>query len=362
MPYAERHEIYLLVLEADVPLFEFVGSTMHLVVTSEKYRTPVRDILWHQLALPKWLEDNHIDVLHVPSYRRMLRSAPCALVATIHDLAQFHVRRKADYARMFYSRVVARYLARRQNEIITVSQSTAQDVERLFNIPRDRIHLAYNGVDRDRFVRGDQVQARAQSSARWALDHPFVLYVSRIEHPLKNHCRLIKAFEKFKIATKADWQLVLVGSDWHGSDVVHAVAGRSLFANSIRFLGFVKDADLPTLYRAAEAMVYPSLFEGFGLPLVEAIECGCPVLASNRGSLAEVVGTIEGTFDPENVDEIVRVLILVATDVGWRKRICDAQVSNAKRFSWDDHAQRGLVIYQRAIDRHREAVTPSIPR
>jgi glycosyltransferase involved in cell wall biosynthesis len=371
LPHAGRHHIHLLVLEEDLRLFDFAAGKVEIISIKgtrpvnpieEQFRAPVIDIAWHQFVLPVWLRKHKIDVVHVPSYRRMLYSAPCALVATIHDLAQFHVAHKYDWSRLVYARVIARRLAARQDNIIAISQSTARDIERFFHVKPDRIHVIYNGLDQERFAPGDQAQAKTEVAKRWSLDRPFFLYVSRVEHPAKNHARLIDAFNQFRAATSLEWQLAFVGSDWHGSDVIHAMAEQSPYRHDIRFLGFVEDAALPVLYRAAEAMVYPSLFEGFGIPPVEAMSCGCPVLSSRRGSLDEVLDNSAGTFDPERVDEIVEALKRVAGDFQWRAALRDAGLRNARRFSWRESAERVLDVYEQAVERrHRSAVRAGQP-
>src|SRR5581483_4956926 len=136
-----------------------------------------------------------------------------------------------------------------------------------------------------------------------------------------NHVRLISAFNQFRRTTAEPWQLVLAGGDWHGADVIHAAVRSSPFASEIRTLGFVKDEDLPGLYRAAEAFVYPSLYEGFGMPPTEAMACGCPVISSARGSLGGVVGNGAATIDPVSPDRIMRQMLAVAGDAGYRERL-----------------------------------------
>jgi glycosyltransferase involved in cell wall biosynthesis len=352
LPHTTEHQFYLLVLEQDLPLFEFASRKMALVPVAEQFRSPLKNILWHQVSLPRWLKANAIDVLHVPSYRRMLFDAPCALVTTIHDLGQFHVAEKYDSARMFYARVVARRLARRQDEIIAISQSTVRDIHHFFGVSTERIHLAHNGFDDQRFAPGPAVEAKAEVKKRWSIDRPFFLYVSAIAHPQKNHVRLIEAFNQFRNITRTEWQLVLVGSDWGGSETVHAKAQQSPYANDIRFLGFVDDAALPTLYRAAEVTVCPSLYEGFGLPPVEAMACGCPVLSSMRGGLTEVLGDAAGALDPEDVSQMAQALQRAAIDAKWRQELRKAGLKNAKRFNWGDHATRVLHVYGRAVQLH----------
>src|SRR5207244_13060191 len=125
-------------------------SAMTLVPVPEKFRPPVKNILWHQRHLPELTQEHRLDVLHVPSYRRMLWPRPCALVATIHDLAPFHLAGKYDWARMFYGRVVARRLAHRQDEIVAVSRLTADDLGKYFGVPAERVTVVPNGLDDER--------------------------------------------------------------------------------------------------------------------------------------------------------------------------------------------------------------------
>ena len=341
-------DLTLFVLENDAPLFDFVERRAILELVSERFRPALRNIAWHQVALPRRARQLRLDVLHVPSYRRLLWPKPCALVATIHDLAPFHVRAKYDPARMIYGRVVARALAHRQDEIIAVSHHTASDLRRFFALRPDRLRVIYNGLDHLRFNPGDPDAARAESRKRWKLDRSFFLYVSRLEHPGKNHVRLLEAFARFKAETGSDWLLALGGSDWHGAESIHAAATRSSARPDIRFLGYVPDADLPILYRSAAAVVYPSLFEGFGFPPVEAMACGCPVLSSDRGALAEVVGDAAGLVDPENVEQIQSGLTRMATDLPWRDQLRTAGLGNAKRFNWNLTAEQVLRTYQKA--------------
>ena len=351
-----QHQIVLLVLEQDLPLFDFAVGRAQIVTVPERFRPALKNILWHQVLLPSLLKRLHIDVLHVPSYRRLLLTSPCALVATIHDLAPFHVRAKYDAARMFYGRVVVKYLARRQDQVIAISANTARDIERFFGIPTSRQNVILNGIDHARFHPGLPAQAKAEAGSRWRLDAPFFLFVSRLEHPAKNHVRLIEAFSRFKTETKSNWLLALGGSDWHGAEVVHGAAARSPFAQDIRFLGFVDDASLPGLYHAADTLVYPSLFEGFGLPPAEAMACGCPVLSSTRGSLAEVVADAADIIEPEDVTSIAAGLQRMASSESRRERFRQAGFGNARRFDWEMNARQVLEVYRAAFSQRSRSV------
>ena len=351
LPYAKQHEFYLFVLEEDRPLFDFAKDAMTLVTVPEPYRPAVKNVLWHQTKLPALVRSLGLDVLHVPSYRRLLWRKPCALVATIHDLAPFHVTGKYDWKRMIYGRVIVKRLAARQDEIIAVSENTARDLGTYFGLGRDRVNVVWNGIDHQRFQPGDAIAAKAEAARRWQLNRPFFLYVSRLEHPGKNHVRLIEAFNRFKAETRSPWLLAFGGSDWHGAEVIHAAAKASPFAADIRLLGFVDDPSLPLLYRATDVFVYPSLFEGFGFPPIEAMACGCPVISSTRGSLRDVVADAALTIDPESPAEMAAALVRLAASGAERDAWREAGYRNARRFDWGQNAEQTLALYERAVQR-----------
>jgi len=287
-------------------------------------------------------------VLHVPSYRRLPWARPCALVATVHDLAAFHVAGKYDRARMFYGRVVARQLVRRQDAIIAISQNTARDIRKFWHLPDELVTVVHHGLNHERFYPVMREIAKATGANHFGLRQPFFLYVARLEHPAKNHLRLIQAFEKFKAESKSPWQLVLAGSDWHGAGIIHEAIRRSHFKSDIRCLGFVPEAELPLLYRAADVFVYPSLYEGFGFPPLEAMACGCPVLCSTRGALGEVVANAAATVNPENISALKLQLARLAEDESLRGHLRAAGLERARQFDWQRTAAQTLEIYTRA--------------
>jgi glycosyltransferase involved in cell wall biosynthesis len=346
-----RHEFTLFVLTEDLPLFEFAREKARIVPVAEQYRPALKNILWHQLHLPRLVRELGLDVLHIPSYRRMLWRKPCATVATIHDLAPFRLPKKYDMLRMFYGRVIVRQLARRQAQIMTVSHDTANDVRRFFGVPPQRLTVIHNGLAHDRFSPEGRSEASEVIAQRHGINAPFFLYVARLEHPAKNHARLIAAFNRFKTEAPSPWQLVLCGSDWHGAEVIHDLVRRSPFAQDIHVPGFVADADLPTWYRAATVFVYPSLFEGFGLPPLEAMACGCPVLASSIGAVSEVCRDAAATANPMDVDDLTRQLVRLAHDDVLRARLRHAGLERAKEFDWRKTAEATLEIYGRAANR-----------
>lgn len=344
------HEYTLFVLEKDRELFRFAQGRAQLSILSERFRPPVRDILWHQTILPGLVRRLRLDVLHIPSYRRLLWSRPCPLVATIHDLAPFHLRKKYSWSRMFYGRVIVPRLARRQDQIVAISENTARDIGRFFGVSPERMTVIHNGVDHRRFFPGDRAPAKHACARRFGLDRPFFLYIARLEHPAKNHVPLIEAFNRFKASTDSPWLLALAGADWHGAGRIHAAVEASPFARDIRRLGFVSDDFVPDLYRAADLFVYPSLFEGFGMPPVEAMACGCPVLSSSRGSLGEVLGNAAAILlQPDDVQALAAGLSRLAGDTALRQRLTAAGIAQAQTFNWAGTAKGITNVYERAV-------------
>lgn len=347
-----RVELSLFVLEQERQHFAFAQKNCRLISVPASASSPISNILWHQIQLPKIASQLQLDLIHVPSYRRLVFRAPCPTIGTIHDLAPFHIKGKYDLARMFYGRVIVKALARAQSEIIAISQSTAKDIERFFGIPQSQLHLIPNGIDHQRFHPGDRAESINWMRHTHQIHHPFFLYVSRLEHPGKNHVRLIQAFDAFKSATGLPDQLVLGGGDWHGAETIRAAAASAIHAKDILFLGFVPDADLPHLYRAARAMIYPSLFEGFGLPPVEAMACGTPVISSTRGALAEVVASSALVIDPENPQDMANAMNQIAADASLREYYQNRGLANAQRYHWSNTAQQVVEVYQKAVNRN----------
>jgi glycosyltransferase involved in cell wall biosynthesis len=337
LPCASQHEFVLFTLEEDLPLFDFARAAMRIVTVPESYRAPARNIWWHQSRLPQLCRTLDLDVLHVPSYRRMLWPHPCKLVATIHDLAPFHVAKKYDWKRMLYGRVVARRLAQRQHEIIVISRNTAADVQKHFGIPAHKLNLVHNGLNHDVFKPGGVPPRNT------------FLYVARLEHPGKNHVGLVEAFNRFKTATHSDWQLVLAGSKWSGAEHIERAMRESPFSKNIRWIGFVPDADLPALYRSASAFVYPSLYEGFGLPPLEAMACGVPVICSTGGALREMAGKAAALVEPGDVAGLAAQMARVASNPALRASMRESGLAHAQQFQWRKTAEATLRVYAKAL-------------
>mgnify|MGYP003585050243 CR=1 FL=1 len=314
-------------------------------ILSDRLGRPVPNIAWHNLVLPGRSRREKYDLVHIPSYRRLPLIKGTRVVATVHDLATLHMDGKYDAARMFYNRRIVPALIRRADHVITVSRFTADDLVNLVGYPAEKISVIYSGIHREHYHPVPADECRARLKERHGLDGPFIVFVSRVEHPAKNHLRLIQAFERLKARSPSDLKLVLAGADWNGAEVVKAYAARSPVARDVVFTGFVSIEDIPHFYSACEVMVYPSLFEGFGFPIVEAMACGAPVICSNTTSMKEIAADQAPTFDPLDVDGIADAL-----EAALRRGKSDERsargIAYAATFDWRDTARRVMEVYR----------------
>lgn len=305
---------------------------------------PVFNLLWHNIGLPQ----KRYDLLHIPSLRRIPLLRRTRVVATVHDLAAFAIAHKYDPARMLFNRRVAPAMIRGADRVIAVSRATRDDLIRLIGYPEERITVIYSGVDHELYRPIDRAAAQRGLLELHGLDKPFIFYVSRLEHPAKNHIRLIEAFERFKLENDSAHQLVFAGADWSGSEVIYARAAESPVHDDIRFLGYVPTPSLPLLYGACDLMIYPSLFEGFGLPVAEALACGTPVACSDIPSLREIAGDQVPLFDPYDVESLFRALER-AVSAGRSTEPRARGMELAKRFDWRETARQTLAVYRAAV-------------
>ena len=325
-----------------------VGRRLSNVVHAPRWtRRPIFSMLWHLFVLPFWIRRHRREFdgfVICSAHRRVCAWYPLPTVATVHDLANFHVPGKYSRLRMFYLAHVLPFFAKRAQRLVAVSGATKADMVKYWHCRDKDVKVLYNGV----VVSGQSLVASGQSSINCALTTnnyalTTILYISRIEHPGKNHVRLIEAYGRLPKAVAEAHPLVIAGADWKDAETVHEAAAASSYANLIRFTGFVPAGEMERLWSEAGFYVFPSLFEGFGLSLVEAMARGIPCACSNNGSLGEIAGDVALTFDPENAGEIADALLRLVSEP---ERDRSARIARGlewvKRYSWADHAA-GLV-------------------
>jgi len=306
-------------------------------------RKPIRNVLWHQLSLPGCCRQLGCDVLFLPAgNRRLPISAPCPTIGTVHDFSSIHVPGKYDRARVLYITRVLPFLIRRLTHVLTVSESSKRDIVEYAGVPEDRVTVTPLAADPAVYFPRDRQEAVELLSPRHAIRPPFLLYTSRIEHPGKNHARLIRAFAGLKRRHKIPHQLVLAGTDRERAEEVHREAAESGCEDDILFTGFVASEDLPLFYQAADIFVFPSLYEGFGLPILEAMACGTPVACSNVSSMPEVAGDAGVLFDPADEASIASALWSIITSPELHARLAGCGLARSRLFSWSRTAAQTL--------------------
>jgi glycosyltransferase involved in cell wall biosynthesis len=269
-------------------------------------------------------------------------------VGTVHDLSQLHVPQKYDALRMFYIMRVLPRMMRRLTRVIAVSDSTRRDLESFARVDPARMRVIHNGADLERFSPRDREAAKSIVATELGLPPRFLLYIARLEHPGKNHVRLLEAFASLKRDTGLPHKLVLAGSRWSGAEPIDAKVEQLRLRQDVVFPGFVPNEILPDLYAAADVFVFPSLFEGFGIPVLEAMACGTPVCASDIASIPEIVGEAGLLFDPQEPRAIADTLHRLLTEPSLRAQLVERGLDQVKRFTWDDAAAAVLEELEKA--------------
>ena len=293
----------------------------------------------------------HCDVLHVPHLFSSPQYIPCRYVVTVHDLLDhFYPPQGESAARRSLRFYFTRRVLLRAERIFAVSNSTRNDIGRLFHIPLGNVEVIYNAID-ERFRCGHASDADRQLIAgRYQVNYPFLLYAGNIR-PHKNVIRIIEAFSALRTELEKegrfpDLKLIIIGDELSQHPDLRRTVVRSGVTNYVRFLGFVPIDVLRIFYDIAKIFVFPSLYEGFGLPPLEAMAHGTPVVTSNTSSLPEVVGSAAVLVNPENVFDIMRALHRVLLDQPLRERLKRAGYEQSLAFAWEPSVERILQVYE----------------
>ena len=299
------------------------------------------------------------DLVHVPNLFSVPRFLPCPYVITVHDMLEHmsHERRQTGFWGAWQLQMTKQVLGGAAR-IFAVSNFTRTEIEKQFEIPSCRIEVVYNAID-ERFLRGHASGAeRELIEQRYQVNYPFLLYAGRVS-PHKNVVRMIEAFSALKAELEKDHaypdlKLIIIGDDLSGNPDLRRTVVRSGVQNDVRFLGFIPIEVLRIFYDSAKIFVFPSLYEGFGLPPLEAMAHGTPVVTSNATSLPEVVGNAAVLVNPENVFEIMRALHRVLMDQALRERMKERAYKQVTKFSWESSVRRVLDVYREVAQRGRQ--------
>ena len=340
LPQAAQHR-WRLYTDSPPPLGIFPTRTPGAATDNVEIRVLAAPRLWTHLALRRQLVRHPPDVVFVPAHvlpwpaRRLPPS-----VVTVHDLGYRHFPDSHGTAQRRYLAWGTRWSAQAARRVIAISQATAQDLVRFDAINPAKIRVIYEAA-------GPPVASDRPLISEVADLPPYALFVSTIQ-PRKNVARLIQAYAFLVKNESIPWELVLGGGKGWLSDSLYRLAGELGVADRVHFLGYVADEDLPGLYAQARFFCYPSLHEGFGLPVLEAQSYGVPVMTSNNSALPEVAGDAALLVDPTDVDAIADAMLRLSQDEELRQRLIAAGYENVKRFSWDKAARETLAVLEEA--------------
>ncbi len=304
-------------------------------------RRPALRILWEQAVQPGALRQARVDLVHAPvNVGPLLRT--CPLVVTVHDLSFQLYPETFRPAQRLYQSAMARWTARRAERVIAVSESTRGDLIRHFGVPAERVVVVPNGVDGAfRPLAAEDVAAFRREKG---LPDRFLLCVATLE-PRKNIVRLLEALARLPAAPP----LILCGGKGWYYDAIFAAVERLGLGGRVHFPGYIPQAELPLWYNAASWFVYPSLYEGFGFPALQALACGTPAIVSRASSLPEVVGEAALLVDPLDVEAMAATLARALDDASLADSLRQAGPERARQFSWARTAQETVTVYRAAL-------------
>jgi glycosyltransferase involved in cell wall biosynthesis len=304
--------------------------------------------LWYRLRLPLHLEGwtGPLDLLHQPDFVLPPVRSGTKTLLTVHDLSFLREPGSVMPGMTTHLTRWVRHSVDQADHVIAVSESTRQDLIDLYQTPPEKVTVLYHGV-RPLFKPVDDPARLATIRQKYGLGNgPFILSVGTIQ-PRKNYQRLVQAFAQLDPA----YSLVLAGSRGWDYETIVAEVHKQALEDRVHFTNFVADADLPALYSAASLFAYPSLYEGFGLPILEAMACGTPVVASTRSSLPEVVAEAGLLVDALDVEALAGAMANLLTDEALYQRLSRAGRIQAAKFTWEDVACKLLTLYRSILER-----------
>jgi glycosyltransferase involved in cell wall biosynthesis len=320
--------------------------------------------LWMQLQLPRELKQLQPDLCHFTNHVAPLW-LPCPSILTIHDMTLWLYPGYHPLRRLVSMRPVIPHAARRADAIITVSHSAKADIVRILGIPPEKVHVIYEAPGREFRALDEDSERNSRTSPEldavrrvYKLPEQFILHVGTLE-PRKNLVRLLQAFAQLRRTQAVSHDLVLVGQrGWKWEQIFAAVEKLDL-AGVVHYLDYVPGSRLPALYNLADALVYPSLYEGFGLPVIEAMASGLPVVTTPNGALPEVAGEAAQMVDATDVESIADGIYQVLTDRPLHASLRARGLVRATRFSWSKTAEQTRQIYCQVATGERPALESS---
>jgi glycosyltransferase involved in cell wall biosynthesis len=298
-------------------------------------------LLWDQVAVPMAVKKEKIDVILNPKLSIPLMTK-AKTILVLHGMEQFAVSEVFPFMDRFYTKIMMPLFCRRADAVISTTKMGVEEMNKYLGIEKNKIHPIHE-AHKKRFKVLDKAQCE-RVRVKYNLPEKFLLFVGGL-NPLKNFSGIIKAYQQLK--DKIPHQLIAVGfKRWHYEDDLRLVEELGL-SKDVRLMGFIPDEDLPAFYNLADVFVFPSLYEGFGIPVLEAMASGCPVITTKTGCSPEVAGGAAVLVDPRNVQEIADAIYQVIHDQKLRARLIKDGLGNAAKFSWEKTALETLLLFRK---------------
>lgn len=338
---------YLVFLSSKEPnIFNSPEGNLKKVFFGARAQPSWKLLFWQPVFIFKLLVEK-ADLYHIPNTSPLLFKS-CPTIISILDLQEFYTNKYGNM-RGTYRKIINYIAARVADKIITISYNSKKDIVKLLRIPEEKVVVTYLGIN-PMFRPLDREKCYSKINTKYGLSgSEYIVSVGEL-HPGKNFVRLIQAFSKIK-NNNAPYKLLIVGKKgWRYQDIYAVVEDLDL-KNDVIFTNYVPFEELPVLYNGAALYVYPTLYEGFGLPALEAMACGTPLVTSNVSSLSEVVGDGGIFVDPYNVDSLSEAIAKVLSDNNLRSDLIKKGLLQAKKFTWEKTARQTIKVYEEVYNK-----------
>lgn len=319
-------------------------DNIQLVDVPYSKESGIKNIWWHQWLFQKLLKKYHCDLAYIPNFTLLLWKV-VPTVVTIHDLIEFNIPEKFSKLRMFYRKLICDPLmANKSDHILTVSKSSYNDIVKYLGVSPNKVTITPNATDKSFFKLYKQEDVEPVISENGLSYKEYLLFVGSIDYPGKNIKTVIEAY--FNLRSKGELEnkkLVIIGKNGFNSQVIYDFVNASPYKKDVIFTGYLKDKDLPKYYAGAAIMLYLSFFEGFGLPVLEAMSCGTPVICPNTSCFPEIVEDLDVMVSPTDVKGTEEKILKIIKDRAYADKLAEDCYKKSQKYNWADSAK----IYHR---------------
>ena len=323
---------------------DYIRPSKNLMIVKVKHlKTRIARIFWEHTQLPRLAVRQELDVLHCLSYICPLHKTSVPYVVTIHDTIAIDHPEWCKNTNLLYFNLFMKPTVKKASCVISVSKCTAADLKRNFDLPCSKVRIIHSGID-SIFKAGKDSSRCSKVRTRYNLPERYILYVGNIE-PKKNIWTLLCVQKKLR-EKGLPHKLVIVGKRSWGTKAELNEISKEIMSNNVVWTRYVDRSDLPCVYQMADVFVFPSLYEGFGFPPLEAMACGTPVISTSSGALNETIGDAALTVEPYDFWQITRAVISMIRDSSLRQRHIHMGLKQSSLFNWERTAEETLSVYE----------------